>query len=56
MIEQQKNAKLFYKVGGKAFPKDYNWKCPKCQNDCRWFEETCSYCEWETKADIVIMR
>lgn len=53
IVGERKNAKRFRKVGGKAFPNDYNWVCPVCEAECRGFELTCSYCEWEeTRADI----
>lgn len=45
MIGQQKDAKKTRKVGGQAFPKDYNWICPICGSDCRAFEITCYACE-----------
>ena len=45
MIGKRENAvKIKRGVGGKAFPKDYNWICPVCFSECRAFEEECSYC------------
>ena len=35
------------KVGGMAFPTDYNWVCNVCGRENRKFEETCGYCEWD---------
>lgn len=31
-------------VGGKAFPKDYDWVCP-CGYENRSFEPTCQACD-----------
>ena len=47
-IGKQKDATKFNKkIGGKAFPDDYNWVCPVCGNECRAFELTCQNCEHE---------
>lgn len=31
-------------IGGKAFPKDFNWICPVCSGENRSFEKECGYC------------
>lgn len=47
-IGEQKDATKFDRtIGGKAFPGDYNWTCPVCENECRAFELTCYSCEIE---------
>ena len=40
---KRENAKKFKKVGGKAFPNDYNWQCP-FEHWCRSWEEECDTC------------
>ncbi len=45
--ERPDATKIIRGVGGKAFPKDFNWICPICGNECRAFEETCQVCEHE---------
>lgn len=35
-------------VGGKAFPKDFNWICPRCKGENRSFELECGYCRHES--------
>ena len=47
MIGQREDTKKTRKVGGKALPNDYNWICPVCGRECRAFEHSCPYCEWE---------
>ncbi len=33
-------------VGGLAFL-DFNWTCPVCKRENRWYEVQCEYCRWE---------
>ena len=47
MIGKRENATKIRKVGGRAFPNDYNWTCPVCGNENRKWEPTCQACEWE---------
>lgn len=42
---RRKAAKIIYGVGGKAFPKDYNWICSVCRHENRGYELTCQNCE-----------
>ena len=42
-------AKIIRGVGGKAFPRDYNWVCPTCKTECRSFETECAACRWEVE-------
>lgn len=48
-IGKREDAIKTRKVGGKAFPGDYNWECPVCHRECRAFEATCSYCEYDDR-------
>lgn len=48
MIGKREGAVKIRGVGGKAFPDDFNWKCPVCGNTNRAFEAECSYCLHET--------
>lgn len=44
-IGKRENAIKTKKTGGKAFPRDYNWTCPICNNESRAFEPTCNECK-----------
>ena len=59
-VEDRMNQLKCRKVGGKAFPNDFNWQCPTCGNENRAFqlpcqekftlqelEESCQYCQHE---------
>lgn len=48
-VGRREEAVRTYKVGGKAFPTDYNWECAVCHRECRAFEVTCSYCEFDER-------
>ena len=43
-IGKREDAVKTRKVGGKAFPSDYNWECPVCHRECRAFEAECYSC------------
>ena len=48
MIGTRESAsRIVHGVGGKAFPKDYNWICAVCECENRSWESTCPYCEHE---------
>ena len=40
-------SKKTIKVGGKAYPEDYNWLCPVCGSWNRSYELECPDCLWE---------
>lgn len=48
-IGVREKATKFVKVGGKAFPGDYNWVCPNCGSECRAYELTCYSCEMDAR-------
>ncbi|KKM75081.1 hypothetical protein LCGC14_1393880 [marine sediment metagenome] len=56
--KRKDSPKIIRGVGGKAFPKDINWICNVCGNECRGFEETCQVCEhnaWTAESPPLIV-
>ena len=46
MIGKREDAVRTQKVGGKAFPEDYNWECDECGANNRSWEAECYPCEY----------
>lgn len=49
LIGRREDGKIMRGIGGKAYPRDFNWLCNVCGGDNRSFEETCGYCEHEAR-------
>ena len=48
---QVEAARIVRGVGGRAFPRDYNWECRECGRENRSYQPSCCYCYHKARSN-----